>query len=188
MKLSCNDKTGNNLVQSRSRNKDCLKFCKLYSVDKMACLLQPECNFLYGFFRCKLPVEVVDVEVKVTLMQGTRLYKQDRTTQVTKCIPWTTKIHPHPNIIKKMKTFLEVENKIGPSIPTSTTNSQFRPLFLETNPNIHRTDKVEKRRTISPKRKFRPVTSRVTTTCAPLPQVPPKPSNKVPPTVRPDTP
>ena len=38
----------------------------------MACLLQPECNFLYGFFRCKLPVEVVDVEVKITSMQGTQ--------------------------------------------------------------------------------------------------------------------
>ena len=25
----------------------------------MACLLQPQCNFLYGYFRCKLPVEVV---------------------------------------------------------------------------------------------------------------------------------
>ena len=57
-------KQGNNLVQSRRGNKDCLKFCKLYSVDKMACLLQPECNFLHGFFRCKLPVEVVDVEGK----------------------------------------------------------------------------------------------------------------------------
>ena len=116
MKLSCNDKTENNLIQSRSRNKDHLKFCKLYSVDKMACLLQPECNFLHRFFWCKLPVEVVDMEVKITSMQGTHLYKRDRTTQVTKCIPWTTKTHPHPNIIKKMKTFLEVENKIGPSI------------------------------------------------------------------------
>ena len=93
----------------------------------MACLLQPECNFLHGFFRCKLPMEVVDMEVKVMLMQGTHLYKQDRTAQVTKCIPWTTKIRPHPNIIKKMKTSLEVENKIGPSIPTSAPNSQFRP-------------------------------------------------------------
>ena len=154
----------------------------------MACLLQPECNFLHRFFRCKLSVEVVDVEVKVTSMQGTHLYKQDRTTQVTKCVPWTTKICPHPNIIKKMKTFLEVENKMGPSIPMSAPNSQFRPLFPETNPNIHRTDKVEKRKTISPKRKFRPVTPRVTMTCPPLPQVPPKPSNKVPPTVRADTP
>ena len=38
IKLLCNDKTGNNLVQSRSRNKDHLKFCELYFVDKMACL------------------------------------------------------------------------------------------------------------------------------------------------------
>ena len=77
---------------------------------------------------------------------------------------------------------------MGPSIPTSAPNSQFRPPFLETNPNICRTDKVEKRTTISPKRKFRPVTPRVTVTCPPLPQVPPKPSNAVPPTVRADTP
>ena len=36
----------------------------------MACLLQPECNFLHRYFRCKLPVEVVDVEVKVTSGAG----------------------------------------------------------------------------------------------------------------------
>ena len=87
-----------------------------------------------------------------------------------------------------MKTFLEVENKMGLSIPKSTPNSQFRPLFPETNPNIHRTNKVERRKTISPKRKFRPVTPRVNVSCPLLPQVPPKPSNKVPPTVRADTP
>ena len=147
-----------------------------------------ECSFLHGFFRCKLPMEVVDMEVKVTSMQGTHIFKRDRTTQLTKCIPWTTKIHPHPNIIKKMKTFLEVENKMGLSIPMPTPNSQFRPLLLETNPNIHRTDKVEKRKTVSPKRKFKPVIPRVTMTCLPLPQVPPKSSNEVPPTVRADTP
>ena len=39
----------------------------------MACLLQPECNFLHRFFRCKLTVEVVDEEVKVTSMQGTHI-------------------------------------------------------------------------------------------------------------------
>ena len=176
------------MVQSRSRNKDHLKFCKLYSVDKMACLLQLECSCLHGFFRCKLPMEVVDVEVKVTLMQGTHIFKRDRTTQLTKCILWTTKIHPHPNIINKMKTFLEVENKMGLSIPMPTPNSQFRPLLPETNPNICRTDKVEKRKTVSPKRKFKPVIPRVTATCPSLPQVPPKPSNEVPPTVRADTP
>ena len=102
----------------------------------MACQLQPECNFLHRFFKCKLPIEVVDVEVKAMSMQGTHLYKRDRTRQVTKCVPWTNNICPHPNIIKKMKTFLEVENKMGMSIQTSIQNSQFRPLLPETNPNI----------------------------------------------------
>ena len=36
----------------------------------MACILQPECNFLHGYFRCRLPVEVVDVEVKIALCRG----------------------------------------------------------------------------------------------------------------------
>ena len=87
-----------------------------------------------------------------------------------------------------MKTFLEVENKMGPSIPMFMPNSQFRPPLPETNPNICRTDKMEKRKTITPKRKFRPVTPKVTATNPPLPQAPPKPNNNVPPTVRADTP
>ena len=88
----------------------------------MACLLQPEWNFLHGFFRCKLPVEVVDVEVIIMSMQGTHIFRRDQTTQLMKCTPWSTILHPHPTIIKKMKTFLEVESKMGP-IPAS----QFRP-------------------------------------------------------------
>ena len=82
----------------------------------MACQLQPECNFLHGYFKCKLPMEVVDVEVKITSMQGTHLYKRDRTMQVTKCLLWTNNIRPHPTIMKKMKTFLEIENKMGTTI------------------------------------------------------------------------
>ena len=78
----------------------------------MACLLQPECNFLHGFFRCRLLVEVVDIEVKITSMQGMHIFRRDRTTQLMKCTPWSTRLCPHPTIIKKMKTFLEVEGKM----------------------------------------------------------------------------
>ena len=109
----------------------------------MACLLQPECNFLHGFFRCKLPVEVVDVEVKVTSMQGMHIFKRDRTTQLIRCVPWTTKLHLHPNIVKKIKTFLEVENKMGPIIPALV--SKFRHPLPETNPNIRKGDSTEKK-------------------------------------------
>ena len=108
----------------------------------MACILQPEFNFLHGFFRCKLPVEVVDMEVKVMSMQGMHIFRRDRTTQLIKCTPWTTNLCPHPTIVKKMKTFLEVENKMGPRIPAPV--SQFRPPLPETNPNIRKGDSTEK--------------------------------------------
>ena len=134
----------------------------------MACLLRPECNFLHGFFRCKLPVEVVDVEVKVMSMQGTHIFKRDRMTQLIRCMPWTTKLCLHPIIIKKMKTFLEVENKMGPIIPALA--SQFRPPLPETNPNIRKGDSTEKRRRASPKKRFRPATPKATVVCPALSQ------------------
>ena len=155
----------------------------------MACLLQPECNFLHVFFRCKLLVEVVDIEVKVTSMQGMHIFRRDRTTQLIKCTPWTMKLHPHPTIVKKMKTFLEVENKMGPIIPAPV--SQFRPPLPETNPNIRKGDTTEKRKRAKPKKKFRPATPRATATCPPLLQAPPKPTksaSSAPVTVREDTP
>ena len=170
----------------------------------MACLLQPECNFLHGFFRCKLPVEVVDVEVKVMSMQGTHIFKRDRMTQLIRCMPWTTKLCPHLNIIKKMKPFLEVENKMGPIIQAPV--SQFRPPIPETNPNIRKGDSTDKRRRALPKKRFRPATSkatmvhppllqtaaspRATVVCPPFSQTAPKPTNGADDavTVREDTP
>ena len=43
---------------------------------------------------------------------------------------------PYPTIIKKMKTFLEVEGKMGPAPAPA---SQFRPPLPNTNPNIENT-------------------------------------------------
>ena len=77
---------------------------------------------------------------------------------------------------------------MGPSIQTSMPNNQFRPPLPETNPNIHRTDKVEKRKTITPKRKFRPVTPKVNCDKPTPTSGSTKAHNKVPPTVRVDTP
>ena len=81
---------------------------------QMVCILQTECNFLHDFFRCHLPVETVDVEVRITSMQGTYTFRRDKTCQVIKCNPWSTRLCPHPTIIKKMKTYLELEGKLEP--------------------------------------------------------------------------
>ena len=140
----------------------------------MACLLQPECNFLHGFFRCKLPVEVVDVEVKITSMQGTHIFRRDRTTQLINCTPWSTRLCPHPTIFRRFKTFLEVEGKMNP-VPAS----QFRPPLPDNNPNIRKDNATEKRKRATPKR-FRPATPMPTTSHPPLPEAPPKPKKECP--------
>ena len=139
----------------------------------MACLLWPECNFLHGFFRCKLPVEVVDVEVKITSMQVTHIFRRDQTTQLINGTPWSTRLCPHPTIIKKMKTFLEVVGKMGP-IPVPI--SQFRPPLPSTNPNIRKDNATEKRKRATPKR-FKPATPKPTAVHLPLPKAQPKPKN-----------
>ena len=121
----------------------------------MACLLQPECNFFHGYFRCQLLVEVADVEVKITSMQGTHIFWRDRTTQLIKFTPWNTRLCPHPTIIKKMKTFLEVEGKMG-LIPQPS--SQYRPPQLDTNPKVRKDNAAEKRKRAAPTKRFRPST------------------------------
>ena len=76
-----------------------------------------------------------------------------------------------------MKTFLEVENKMGTIIQSSRLINQTRPPLPITNPNVNRSDNAERRKTIMPKRKFRPVT----TANPPVSQVSPKPDYEIPP-------
>ena len=144
----------------------------------MSCLLQPECNFLHGFFRCKLLVEVVDVEVKITSMQGTHIFRRDRTTQLIKCTPWSTRLCLHPTIIKKMKTFLEAEGKMGP-IPTPS--SQFRPPLPDTNPNIRKETVREKRKRSHAQEEVQTSNPQAYhSACPPLPEALPKPKSDAP--------
>ena len=76
-----------------------------------------------------------------------------------------------------MKTFLEVEGKIGP-----IQASQFRPPLPDTNPNIRKDNTAEKRKRAVPKR-FRPSTTPKPTTVQPPAtesQAPVKPKTDVP--------
>ena len=79
----------------------------------MACILKPECNFLHGYFRCLLPLETVDIEVNVKMMRQIQTFRRDRTTEVISCNPWSTRLHPYPSSIRKMKTYLDLEGKLG---------------------------------------------------------------------------
>ena len=63
---------------------------------------------------------------------------------------------PHPTLVKKMRTFLEVEGKMGP-IP-QPTSSQYRPPQPDTNPNVRKDKAIEKRKSAVPTKRFRPNT------------------------------
>ena len=86
---------------------------------------------------------------------------------------------PTSHYHQKMKTFLEVEGKMGP-IPVPVPGNQFRPPLPETNPNVRKNEATEKRRRARPKKKFRPATPKITATPPPLPEAPPKPKNSAP--------
>ena len=74
------------------------------------------------------------MEVRITSMQGIHMFSRDRTFQIIKCNPWSTRLCPHPTIIKKIKTYLELEGKLGPK--TQSQSNQFRPPQPNTNPKV----------------------------------------------------
>ena len=109
----------------------------------MACILKPECKFLHGYSICCLPIEAVDIEVRITSMQGTHIFRRNRTSQQIKCTPWSTRLCSHPTIIKKMQTFLELEGKLGPK--PQTLRNQFRSSQPDTNHQLGRMARLQKR-------------------------------------------
>ena len=120
----------------------------------MACILQPKCNFLHGFFRYHLPVEMVNVEVRITSMQGIHMFRKDRMCQIIKCNPWSTRLHSHPTLIKKMKTYLELEGKLNPKFQPQPDQS--KPTQPNTNHHVKKETKVtDKRRKLIPTKKYK---------------------------------
>ena len=94
------------------------------AIFQMACILHPKCNFLHSYLKCLLPAEIADVELKVKMMQGINTFRQDRTSQFIKGNPWSTRLYMYPSLVRKMKTYLELEGRLGPkSKPQSKTQS-----------------------------------------------------------------
>ena len=80
---------------------------------------------------------------------------------------------------------------MGPIIPAPA--NQYRLPLPEMNPSVRKGNATKKRRTVTPKRRFRPATPKATVMHSPLPQALPKPNSNVaaasaPAMVRQDTP
>ena len=83
---------------------------------------------------------------------------------------------PIPTIIKKMKTFLEIEGKMGP-IP-QPISSQYRPPQPNTNPKVRRDNAVEKRKRVVPTKRPNEMAVQPPATIS---KVPEGPENRPPP-------
>ena len=105
-------------------------------------------------FRCHLPVEMVDVEVRIASMQGTHMFRRGRNCQIIKCNLWSTRLCPQSTIMKKMKTYLELERKLGPK--TQSQLKVFRPPQPNTNPQVRKESKAtEKRKRLIPTKTYK---------------------------------
>ena len=87
-------------------------------------------------------------------MQGTHMFRRDRICQIIKCNPWSTSLHSHSTIIKKIKTYLELEGKLGPKLQPQPNQS--RPAQPDTNPCVRKDTKAtEKRKKLIPAKKYK---------------------------------
>ena len=82
------------------------------------------------------------------------MFRRDRTCQIIKCNLWNTRLCPHLTIIKKMKTYLKLEGKLGPKLQPQTDQS--RPTQPDTNLCIRKETKaIEKREKLIPTKMYK---------------------------------
>ena len=98
--------------------------------------------------------EVGTVSQEITSIQGTHMFRRDRMCQVIRCNPWSTRLHPHPTIIKKMRTYLELEWKIAPKFQPQ--QNQSRAAQPNTNPLVRKETKAtDMRRKLIPTKRYK---------------------------------
>ena len=68
-----------------------------------------------------VPIETVDIKVKIKMMRGIHTFRRDRTTQVISCNPWSTRLHPCPSLIKKNESIVRTRGQAWCPTPPATT-------------------------------------------------------------------
>ena len=119
----------------------------------MACILMPQCNFVHGYFRCLLPEETIDVEVKVKTMKGIHTFRRNCTTQIISCKPWVPRLCSYPSLVRRMRTYLELKGQDASQL-CPRTNKTVRPTSLWKMPVPKKAiDRRQKKRSKMPIRK-----------------------------------
>ena len=88
----------------------------------MACDVKPACDFVFGFLRCTLPMDTIDVELTVRTVQGIHTFRKDHTSESATCSPWSRWMKPFSSLQKKIEAFEEKKRD---------KNSSFHPNLIQ---------------------------------------------------------
>ena len=80
---------------------------------EMTCDLEPTSNFLFGFFLCTLPEDMITVDITVHTLKEFHTFRKDRNAQISRCSPWSMEVKPFPSLWKKMKDYIEEHQAIA---------------------------------------------------------------------------
>ena len=87
---------------------------------QMACILKPECNFRHQYFRCLLPKETVDIEVKTKMMRSIHTFRRpDNTGQIVQPLEYKSPSLSIPN--EENENIFRTRGKAWCPTPTATT-------------------------------------------------------------------
>ena len=73
----------------------------------MACNLELTCKFLFGYFLCTLPEDMIDIDITVHIMKGIHTFRKDQSMQISRCSLWGMGVKLLPSLRKKMKEYIK---------------------------------------------------------------------------------
>ena len=76
-------------------------------ITEMVCEIIVPDNLEYGFLKCHLPADAIDIDLEVRVMKEIHFYGKDYISQVSKCIPCGAEVRPYQELKKKIAYYFK---------------------------------------------------------------------------------
>ena len=73
----------------------------------MAREITPTCDLIFGYLKCDVPEDTIDIDFKIHMLRDIYTYKKDRNPQVNKCSPGGSATTPFTSLQRKMTEFIK---------------------------------------------------------------------------------
>ena len=62
--------------------------------------IAPTCYLVFGYLRCNLPRDTIDIDLKIHTLRGIHTYKRHRSSILNRYSLWNSDITPFPSLKK----------------------------------------------------------------------------------------